>query len=83
MPNIKQRRREKEKRLKDKTAPHDRCKQIGRWCLRVIKVIFQSVEVTWEKLWKDRKKLRVRETKGRHREIDKKKEKSSLIFQIK
>lgn len=31
----------------------------------------------------DRKKLRVREMKGRHTEIDQKKEKSSLIFQIK
>ena len=46
-------------------------------------MIFQSIEVTWEKLWKDRKELRVREMKGRHREIDQKKEKSSLIFQIK
>ena len=46
-------------------------------------MIFQSVEVTWEKLRKDRKKLRVREMKGRHTEIDQKKEKSSLIFQIK
>ena len=41
-------------------------------------MIFQSVEVTWEKLWKDRKKLRVRETKGRHREIDLKKRKVKL-----
>jgi len=46
-------------------------------------VIFQSVEVTWEKMWKDRKKLRVREMKERHRERDQKKEESSLIFQIK